>query len=109
MLRSNLCLPTSGLCFLRESDVAVTGWLLLFGRAPLQDAVEHVGAFGAAGGELRVGLFVQAAQAMEFVGDVERGEDGHLERINRERARRDFAHPAINKLSELRHVLAVAV
>src|SRR5205085_6543683 len=43
------------------------------------------------------------------VGDVERGEDSDFERVNGERARRDFAHAAIHELGELRDVLAVAV
>src|ERR1044071_2788446 len=46
---------------------------------------------------------------MQFIGDVERRENGDLERINRERARRNLAHPAIDKLGELRDILAVTV
>ncbi len=48
---------------------------MLFGDgAHFEQAVEEVGAFSAACGKLRVGLFVETFEAVKFIGDVERGE-----------------------------------
>src|ERR687884_670991 len=92
-----------------SGDAEVAGGDRLGGRAGLEHAVEHLGALGAARGELLVGLLVEALEAVQLVGDVERGEDGDLERIDGERARGDFAHAPVNELGQTDDVLAVAV
>jgi hypothetical protein len=46
---------------------------------------------------------------MKFVGDVQRGEDGDFQRVDRQSARRDLAHPAVDKFGELNNVFSVAV
>ena len=95
---------------LSESNVARRARLLLLDvAADFQETIKHFGALGAARGELRVGLFVQAFQAMKFVRYVERGEDCDLQGVNRERPRRDLAHTRVNELGQLRYVFAVAV
>jgi hypothetical protein len=47
--------------------------------ADFKEAIEHLGALGAAGRELRVGLLVHVLEAMKFVGDVQGGENGDLQ------------------------------
>src|ERR1051325_5521879 len=59
--------------------------------------------------QIRGCLLVEALEAVQLVGDVERGEDGDLKRIDRQSSRGDFAHAAVNELRQPDDVLAVAV
>ena len=51
------------------------GSALVDGGADFEEAIEHLGALGAARGELRVGVFVHVLEAVKFVGDVQGSED----------------------------------
>src|SRR6185295_4401616 len=48
-------------------------------------------------------------ETMQLVGNMQGGEDSNLERIDREGARRNFTHSAINEISEPRQVLGIAI
>ena len=94
---------------LAEGDLSGAAFFLLDIAANFQQAVEHFGAFGAAGGQLGIGLFVGLLQAMKLVGNMQRGKDRDLQRIDRQSAGGNLAHPAINKIGELSEVFRVAV
>jgi hypothetical protein len=51
---------------------------LLQGVSDFQQAVEHLGTFGTACGELRVGLFVHVLQAVKLIGNMQGGQYGYL-------------------------------
>src|SRR5689334_1367330 len=94
---------------LTEGKLARAALLVFETRSDFQQAIEHFGTLGAARGELRVSLFVHVLEAVKFVGDVQRREDGDLQRVDGKRARRDLSHPAVDKLRELNDVFGVAV
>ena len=64
--------------------------------ADFQEAIEHFGAFGAAGGQLRIGLLVHVLEAVKFVGDVQRSEDCYFQRIDGQSSGRDLAHATVD-------------
>ena len=43
-------------------------------------------------------MFVHVLETVKFVGYVQCGEDRNFESIDRERARRNLSHPAVDKL-----------
>src|SRR5262249_12662117 len=94
---------------LTQRQLAGAALFIFQAGADFEEAIEHLGTLGAAGGKLRVGLFMHVLEAMKFVGDVQGGEDGDFQRVDRQSARRDLAHAAVDKLCELDDVFSVAV
>ena len=69
---------------LTERELAGAALLAFEARPDFQQAIEHFGTFGTARGKLRVSLFVHVLEAVKFVGNVERREDGDFQRVDGE-------------------------
>lgn len=57
---------------LLQRNLSGAALLLFDAAADFQQAIQHFGAFRAAGGELGVGLFVEVFQSVKLVGNVQR-------------------------------------
>src|SRR5262249_36551826 len=75
----------------------------------LQQSIKHFRTFSAANCQLLVGLISCLSELMQFVGNVKRGKDGNLPRINRQGSRGNFAHPLIDVFSQLFEIFRIAV
>ena len=70
--------------WLAEAELAGAALLVFDAGSHLQQPIEHLRTFRAARRKLRVCLFVHVLQPVEFVCDVQRGEDRYFERVDRE-------------------------
>src|ERR1700752_293576 len=94
---------------LTEAELAGATLFVFDTTANFQEAIEHFRALRAACGELGVGLLVHVFQAMKFVGNVQRRKDCDLQRVDCQRAGRDFPHPAVDEFCELNNVFRIAI
>src|SRR5262249_34404889 len=83
-LRSSIFDPQSSILNLRLSMLIV-----------IEQLVEQRRVFFAAVEELLIEVFVFALRLLQFIGDVQRGQDRQSERIRSQGAFRYFAHPLV--------------
>ena len=109
--RSSLKIPLYILCFLwlTEGEFAGAALFVFKAASHFQQPIKHLRTFSAASGELRVCLFVHVLQAVEFICDVERGEDRDFQRVDGEGAGRDLSHPAVDEFSQLNDVFGITI
>src|SRR5690242_15203493 len=104
-----MCLFVAKSCVLAEGELAGAALFAFEAAADFQESIEHLGTLGAACRELRVCLFMHVLEPVEFVGDVECGEDRYFQRVDRECAGRDLSHAAVDEFRQLNNVLSVTI